>query len=116
MCITTAVPADNYTERSGSFRATGITGKCAADRHPRRCISPIAGEKDIIMGIFDNYEDVRENRPKNQHHIKGIVCDVKNCVHHDGDNYCTADRIAVGPSFATSCADTVCASFKPKAL
>ena len=40
------------------------------------------------MGIFDNNEDVRENRPKNQHHIKGIVCDVKNCVHHDGDNYC----------------------------
>ena len=26
----------------------------------------------------------------------------------------TAGKIAVGPSFATSCADTVCASFKPK--
>ena len=44
--------------------------------------------------------------------IKGVVCDVRNCSYHDGDNYCTADKIAVGPSFATSCTDTVCASFK----
>ncbi len=66
------------------------------------------------MGLFDHYEDVRENRPKPPHHIKGIVCDVHNCSYHDGDNYCTADKIAVGPSFATSCADTVCATFKPK--
>ena len=66
------------------------------------------------MSLLDHYEEVRESRPKSSHHIRGIVCDVHNCAYHDGDNYCTADRIAVGPSFATSCADTVCASFKPR--
>ena len=45
---------------------------------------------------------------------EGISCDVKNCQYHQGDCYCTAEKIAVGPSFATSCADTVCATFKPK--
>ena len=66
------------------------------------------------MGIFDNYDDVRESKGRHAHHIKGVVCDVRNCTYHDGDNYCTADKIAVGPSFATSCTDTVCASFKLK--
>ncbi len=48
-------------------------------------------------------------------HIKGIVCDVSNCVHHDCDTYCTADEIAVGPSFATNSTDTACATFRQKA-
>ena len=47
-------------------------------------------------------------------HIKGICCNVKNCVHHDCDTYCTADQIAVGPSSATSSAETVCATFKER--
>ena len=47
-------------------------------------------------------------------HIKGIKCDVKNCVYHDCDTYCTAGQIAVGPSFATSSSDTVCATFKER--
>ena len=29
-------------------------------------------------------------------HIKGIKCDVKNCVYHDCDTHCTANMIAVG--------------------
>ncbi len=45
---------------------------------------------------------------------EGISCDVKNCQYHEGDCHCTADKIAVGPSFATSSTDTVCATFKPK--
>lgn len=45
---------------------------------------------------------------------KGVVCDVQNCSYHDGECHCTADRIAVGPSFATSCTDTVCATFKQR--
>jgi hypothetical protein len=49
-----------------------------------------------------------------QNHIEGILCDVKNCQYHEGDCYCTADKIAVGPSFATSSTHTVCATFKPK--
>lgn len=47
-------------------------------------------------------------------HNKGIGCDVKNCVYHDGDCYCCADKIAVGPSYASCCTDTVCATFKQK--
>lgn len=47
-------------------------------------------------------------------HIKGIRCDVKNCVYHDCDTYCTAKQIAVGPSNATSSADTSCATFKER--
>ncbi len=46
-------------------------------------------------------------------HIKGICCDVKNCVHHDGEHACTAKEIIVGPSYATSSSDTACATFKP---
>lgn len=45
---------------------------------------------------------------------EGITCDVKNCQYHEGDSHCTASKIAVGPSFATSSTDTVCATFKPK--
>ena len=49
-------------------------------------------------------------------HIKGVVCDVKNCVHHDSHNCCTADAINVGPTYAQSGSETVCATFKPKDL
>ncbi len=66
------------------------------------------------MGIFDNFSSSKDGVNHPNHHIKGVVCDVHNCTHHDGDCYCTADKIAVGPSFATACSDTVCATFKPK--
>lgn len=46
--------------------------------------------------------------------IKGIKCDVKNCVYHDKGNCCTAGEIAVGPSYAVSSSETICATFKPK--
>ena len=49
-----------------------------------------------------------------EHVNDGISCDVKNCLYHEGDCHCTADQIAVGPSFDTSSTDTVCATFKPK--
>ena len=64
------------------------------------------------VGLLDNTLVV--NGSSVPRHIDGISCDVQSCVYHDGDNYCTADKIAVGPSFATSCTDTVCASFKLK--
>ena len=47
-------------------------------------------------------------------HINGICCNVKNCIHHDCDTYCTAEQIAVGPSSATCSAETVCATFKER--
>lgn len=52
----------------------------------------------------------RERVTKN----KGISCDVRNCVYHEGECSCTAEKVAVGPSFATSCTDTVCATFRQK--
>lgn len=48
--------------------------------------------------------------------IKGIVCDVRNCIHHDGRNCCTAGEISVGPSYAMTSNETVCATFKPKEI
>ena len=62
--------------------------------------------------------DTRKLNPegKRYKHLKGVVCDVKNCAYHDGDAYCAASRIAVGPSFAKSSGETVCATFKPKTL
>ena len=47
-------------------------------------------------------------------HIKGIVCDVKNCVYHAGQNNCYAGCISVGPREADCSANTNCATFKPK--
>jgi hypothetical protein len=49
------------------------------------------------MFIFGN------DRGSTPQHIRSVGCDVKNCVYHDGDNYCTATKINVGPSYATSC-------------
>ncbi len=46
-------------------------------------------------------------------HIKGINCSVKNCAYHDGECYCNAESIHVGPTSAESSTDTVCATFKP---
>ena len=45
-----------------------------------------------------------------------IVCRVQNCAYHCGDCKCTASQIAVGPTYASSGKDTVCATFKPKEL
>ncbi len=48
-------------------------------------------------------------------HIKGILCDVKNCQYHDCDTHCTAKQIMVGPSHADNSSQTACTTFKPKA-
>ena len=46
--------------------------------------------------------------------IKGIKCDVCNCVYHENETTCTAGEIAVGPSSANAPGDTLCATFKQK--
>ncbi len=46
--------------------------------------------------------------------IKGVVCDVQNCVYHADKNHCYAGSIAVGPHSADCSANTNCATFKPK--
>ena len=45
---------------------------------------------------------------------KGISCDVYNCHYNDGECHCTAEKISVGPSFANTCSETVCATFESK--
>ena len=47
-------------------------------------------------------------------HIKGIVCDVKNCVYHAEQTGCYAGTISVGPRDASCSANTNCVTFKPK--
>ena len=46
--------------------------------------------------------------------IKGVMCDVKNCVYHDGKSDCFAGKICVGPSEAKSSTGTLCAPFKAR--
>ena len=48
--------------------------------------------------------------------IKGIVCDVKNCMYHEGENHCYAGTISVGPRNADCSANTNCVTFKPKTV
>ncbi len=55
-----------------------------------------------------------ENGCKTCRSNQGVSCDVSNCVYHDGSCTCTAEKINVGPSYATSSTDTVCATFKQK--
>lgn len=47
-----------------------------------------------------------------QHCIRGIACNVENCIHNNHHCGCTANKIEVGPSFATTVNDTICRSFE----
>ena len=47
-------------------------------------------------------------------HVKGVVCDVRNCAYHNGKHECYAGCISVGPCEADCSAETVCATFKPR--
>ncbi len=48
----------------------------------------------------------------NKECICGIECKVENCIHNNHSCGCTAKNIKVGPTYATTCSDTVCQSFK----
>ena len=50
------------------------------------------------------------NKPDKSKHQKGISCAVSSCAYHDGDCYCCADKIQVGPASACTCSETVCAN------
>ena len=47
-------------------------------------------------------------------YILGINCDVKTCYFNDSCEHCTAEKIDVGPTYAATSNDTICATFKPK--
>jgi hypothetical protein len=57
---------------------------------------------------------MQENKNTCCHVNDGIICDVKNCQYHQGDCHCTAEKISVGPGYATASTETICATFKPK--
>ncbi|MCI8388512.1 MAG: DUF1540 domain-containing protein [Clostridiales bacterium] len=64
------------------------------------------------MAMFDNRLSLRPDTiPR---HISGITCDARNCIYHDGDNYCTAKHITVGSVIATNSAETRCATFEAR--
>lgn len=44
--------------------------------------------------------------------IKGISCDVKNCIHHDMSNNCLAGHIKVGNQTAKNVSETKCETFE----
>lgn len=53
------------------------------------------------------------NSVNNPNALHGIRCDVTNC-HYNDQQCCVANEIKVGPQYAASSADTVCATFKPR--
>ncbi len=44
--------------------------------------------------------------------IKGITCNVKNCIHHDKSDNCHAGKIFVGTHDATQTSQTACETFE----
>ncbi|MCH5317250.1 MAG: DUF1540 domain-containing protein [Eubacterium sp.] len=44
--------------------------------------------------------------------IKGISCEVKNCIYHDTQDRCNAGHIVVGNSSATKTTETKCETFE----
>ena len=46
--------------------------------------------------------------------LKGVMCDVKNCVYNDGKSDCFAEKICVGPHEAKTSSSTLCATFKAR--
>ena len=82
---------------------------CMESRPPDICdrLAPSKKEKGMVIIMNDSKRTCGSCS-----HIKGVVCDVKNCIHHDGETHCTAGEITVGPSYASSSHDTACATFE----
>ena len=54
------------------------------------------------------------SKTKDNTPIYGIICNVVHCAYNNKDGHCCAKQIEVGPLNATSCTQTVCATFKPE--
>ena len=61
------------------------------------------------------YEAQQRELEKNAS-TRPIVCGVMNCRWHDGISRCKAPSVQVGPGYASSSVDTVCATFEPKTI
>jgi len=65
----------------------------------------------------DSPQRINEHDTTNANVNCGIHCDVKNCVYHSSDHYCTLDKVSIGAVDSIDCAtssDTLCSSFKAK--
>ena len=49
---------------------------------------------------------------ENEKVLKGICCEVKNCVHNNGNCCCTADSIKVKNRLAVLGEETMCETFE----
>lgn len=64
------------------------------------------------MGLFtDNILTPVDGVPR---HINGITCDVRNCIYHDGDNFCTAGRVTIASQASVKSSQTRCATFEAR--
>ena len=65
---------------------------------------------------MDAFLPPKERQTEGKKKLKNVACDVKNCLYNDLAGHCTAKNIAVGPTYATSCTDTVCATFRQRTI
>ena len=75
--------------------------------------STIAAFIKYMLYGFDNEDSDKDLSERNKR-IKGVNCDVKHCVYHNGKSECYAEAISIGPCDANCSANTLCATFKPK--
>lgn len=68
------------------------------------------------MTIISQSLNIKENamNKQNEKCIEGIKCDVTNCHYHQENSKCNANEIKVGPTYASTSTDTICATFKPE--
>ena len=46
--------------------------------------------------------------------LYGVSCSVLHCAYNDKSGHCVSKQISIGTTKALSCADTVCATFRPE--
>ena len=44
----------------------------------------------------------------------GVRCEVSSCMYHTRDCGCSAEKISVGPTDATCCNETCCATYQQR--
>jgi hypothetical protein len=100
----------NCKNRHGQSRLPSLKLRIKTDA--RRKLRNADDRKTIK--IQKGKSKMNESKSCGSKHIKGITCDVYNCEYHGKENSCMAGCIAVGPGYAETSSDTVCATFRPK--
>lgn len=66
------------------------------------------------MRLGEYSPEIRQMDEQSPGRLRGVSCDVMSCAYHDGESFCTARRITVGPTSALSATETACATYKRK--